>query len=174
MSTVLVAAFADAQSLRAAAGRTQAAGDRLVDTFTPFPVEGIGDLLGAGPNHVRMAMLVGGVATAALAYGVEWYSAVIDYPINSGGRPLHSWPAFMLFPFAVGILAAAICGFIALLVQTGLPRLHHPLFEIAGFEQASQGWFLLAIETAADAGTASAARQRLLDGGAVAIHEVAT
>ena len=70
-------------------------------------------------------MFIGGVAMAAAAYGLEYYSAVINYPYNSGGRPLDAWPAFMLVPFAIGILVAAIAGFATLLVECGLPRLHH-------------------------------------------------
>lgn len=66
-------------------------------------------------------MFIGGIATAATAYGLEYYSAVINYPYNSGGRPLDAWPAFMLVPFATGILVAAITGFASLLVECGLP-----------------------------------------------------
>ena len=91
-------------------------------------------------------MFVGGFAMAALAYGLEYFSAVIDYPFNGGGRPLDAWPAFMLVPFATGILAAAVAGFIALLTETGLPRLHDPLFAVEGFERASQDPFILALE----------------------------
>ena len=92
---------------------------RAIDAFTPFAVEGLSEAIGVTrTSHVRVAMFIGGVGTAALAYGIEWYSAVINYPINSGGRPLNSWPAFMLFPFALGILAAAIAGLIALFGAT--------------------------------------------------------
>jgi hypothetical protein len=92
----------------------------------------------------------GGFGIAALAYALEWYSAVLAYPIDSGGRPLHSWPAFVFFPFSVGILAAAIAGLIALFVQGGLTSLHHPVFAIAEVERASQDAFLLALVPADD------------------------
>ncbi len=117
-------------------------------------------------------MAIGGLGIAAFAYGIEYYSAVIDYPINCGGRPLNSWPAFMLFPFAIGILGAASAGFIALLVETGLPRLHHPLFEIPGFERASQDRFLLALEAPEAANDLRALRDWLSEAGAIAIWEV--
>ena len=80
---------------------------------------------------------------AAFAFGLQWYSAVIAYPINSGGRPLNSWQVFWLVPFEVGVFAAALCGVIALFWSCGLPRLHHPLFEIPGFERATQDRFFL-------------------------------
>ena len=86
-------------------------------------------------------------------------SAVIDYPYNSGGRPLDAWPAFMLVPFATGILVAAIAGFAAFLIETGLPRLHDPLFAVEGFERASQDRFVLALERP-DARRATAPRHR--------------
>ena len=80
---------------------------------------------------------------AVLAFGLQWYSAVIDYPLNSGGRPLNSWQVFLLVPFEVGVFAAALCGVVALLWSCGLPRLHHPLFEVPGFERATQDRFFL-------------------------------
>ena len=77
-------------------------------------------------------MFIAGMAMAALAYGTEYYSAVIGYPYNSGGRPFDAWPAFMLAPFAVGILLAAVVGFATFLIETGLPRLHNNLFAVIG------------------------------------------
>jgi hypothetical protein len=172
MKTVLIAEFTDADALYAAAKESHAAGDRVLDSFTPFPVEGMAEMLGATSTRLRFFMAVGGLAIAALMLGAEYYSAVIDYPINSGGRPLNSWPAFMLPAFAVGILAAAIAGFIALCWETGLPRLHHPLFAITDFEQASQNRFLLALAPYGSDGPARS-QQRLKDRGAVTIREVA-
>ncbi len=137
MRNVIVAEFVEAGTFLEAARRARGEA-RLVDAYTPFPVEGMDELL-AEPSRVRVAMFMGGALVAACAYGTEWYSAVVNYPINSGGRPLHSWPAFMLVPFAIGILSAAVCGFAAMMVETGLPRLHHPLFEIAGFRARQPG-----------------------------------
>ena len=108
------------------------------------------ELLDRRKSHIRVAMFIGGVAMAAAAYGLEYYSSVINYPYNSGGRPLDAWPAFMLVPFAIGILVAAIAGFATLLVECGLPRLHHALFAVEGFERASQDRFILALERPAD------------------------
>ena len=171
MSIVLIAEFAEADALLAAARESGDAGDRVLDAFSPFPVEGMAELLGATSTRLRVVMAVGGLGIAALMYGTEWYSAVIDYPINSGGRPLHSWPAFMLPPFAVGILAAAICGFIALMWETGLPRLHHPLFEIDDFGEANQNRFLLVLTPRTDKPLKSS-RDRLKKSGAIVIREV--
>ncbi len=170
MSSVLIAEFAEADALLKAARESQGAGGRLLDAFTPFPVEGLAELLGTRSTRLRVVMAAGGLAAAALFIGTEYYSAIFDYPINSGGRPLNSWPAFMLPPFALGILAAAISGFIALLAETGLPRLHHPLFEVEDFAQASQARFLLALASSTEG--AANLRERLKRAGAVAIREV--
>jgi len=174
MTALLLAEFADSMRFVDAARRAQGAHYRLVDAFTPFPVEGVHELLEPRDSRIRVAMFVGGVATAAAAYGLEYYSAVIDYPYNSGGRPLDAWPAFMLVPFATGILVAAIAGFATLLVECGLPRLHHALFAVEGFERASQDRFILALERPA----ADDERRRALDffrgAGATALREVDT
>jgi hypothetical protein len=146
MTRLLLAQFSDRARFLAASRRLHDAGHRLLDAFTPFPVEGILELLPRRRSHVRVVMFVAGIGMAAIAYGLEYFSAVIDYPYNSGGRPLDAWPAFMLVPFATGILAAAVAGFATLLVETGLPRLHDPLFAVDGFERASQDRFILALE----------------------------
>jgi hypothetical protein len=171
MSTVLIAEFTEADALLAAARDSNDAGDRVLDAFSPFPVEGMAALLGATSTRLRLVMAIGGLGIAALMYGTEWFSAVVDYPIDSGRRPLHSWPAFLLPPFAVGILAAAICGFVTLLWETGLPRLHHPLFEIEDFGEASQNRFLLALTPRTDKAL-NASRDRLKKSGAVSVREV--
>ena len=146
MTHLLLAQFSDRTRFLAAARRMHDGGHRLLDAFTPFPVEDVLELLPPRRSHVRVVMFVGGIGMAAIAYGFEYFSAVINYPYNSGGRPLDAWPTFMLVPFATGILAAAIAGFATLLVETGLPRLHDPLFAVDGFERASQDRFILALE----------------------------
>ena len=149
MSALLVADFDDAGTLVQAARWAKSAGYPLADAFSPFPLDGMPELLGETSTRLRVWMFVGGLAVAALAYGTEYWSAVYDFPIDSGGRPLHSWPAFVLFPFAIGIFGAALTGFIGLLATCGLPRLHHPLFDINGFERATQDRFMLALHAPA-------------------------
>jgi hypothetical protein len=145
MSAILLAEFPRAQQLIAAARGAALRQLRVVDAFTPIPLEELEPLLPPRTSRIRIVMLLGGLAVAALAYGIEFYSAVIDYPYNAGGRPLHSWPAFMLVPFALGILGATLAGLTAFLIECGLPRLHHSLFGADGFERASQDRFLLAV-----------------------------
>jgi hypothetical protein len=117
-------------------------------------------------------MLAGGLLVAAFAFALQWYSAVIAYPINSGGRPLNSWQVFWLVPFEFGIFAAALCGVIALLWSCGLPRLHHPLFEIPGFERASQDRFFLLAASEPNDEAVRELRHILETAGAVVVTEV--
>ena len=146
MTALLLAEFRRVpDALSKPRGAPAAARYGLLDAFTPFPVEGMDELLDHAPKshsgrHVHRRRGHGG---AGVRHRI--YSAVIDYPYNSGGRPLDAWPAFMLVPFATGILVAAICGFITFLLGAGLPRLHHPLFVVEGFERASQDRFILAL-----------------------------
>jgi Protein of unknown function (DUF3341) len=174
MSHLLVASYIDAIALKRSAEWAKNAKFKLVDAFTPFPVEGMADLLDSTSTRLRVYMFLGGMAVAAAAYGLEGWSAVFNYPINSGGRALNSWPAFMLFPFAVGIFGAAFAGLVALLLQTDLPRLHHPLFDINGFERATQDRFMLALEAPADLPGRMNVINRLREAGAENVWELET
>ena len=97
MSALLVADFDDAGTLVQAARWAKSAGYPLADAFSPFPLDGMPEILGETSTRLRVWMFVGGLAVAALAYGTEYWSAVYDFPIDSGGRPRHSWPAFVRF-----------------------------------------------------------------------------
>jgi hypothetical protein len=172
MSVLLLAEFADERRFVDAARRARGR-YRLVDAYTPFPVDDVFELLDHRRSHIRVAMFIGGIAMAALAYGTEYYSAAIDYPYNSGGRPFDAWPAFMLVPFATGILVAAVAGFATFLIETGLPRLHDPLFAVDGFERVSQDRFVLALERPDAEDERHRMIESLRDSGAVAIREIA-
>ncbi len=110
----LVATFHTPEALMRAAEKTKAEGFPPEDALTPFPIDGIDGVLGLKQANIRRRMAFAGFSAAAFAYALEWYSAAIAYPYNSGGRPFNSWPVFLLFPFELGVLVAGITGFIAL------------------------------------------------------------
>ena len=171
MTAKLVAEFLDGEALKAALERVRSAGHAALEAFAPYPIEGLAEQLGQGRSAIRGVMLAGGLGAAAFAFALQWYSAVIDYPINSGGRPLNSWQVFLLVPFEVGVLAAALAGVITFLWSCRLPRLHDAMFEIPGFERATQDrYFLLA----ASDGDPNELRTVLRDAGAVAVTELST
>ena len=169
MSATLLAEFRDSETLKAGLMRTRTAGHAALETFTPYPIEGLAEQLAQDRSHIRPVMLAGGLGTAAFAFGLQWYSAVINYPIISGDRPLNSWQVFLLVPFEVGIFAAALAGVIAFLWSCRLPRLHDALFDIPGFERATQDRYFLLAASERDA---KDLRETLHQAGAVAVTEL--
>lgn len=175
MSAALLAEFSGARELKRAASVARRQSLRILDAFTPHHVEGLTELLDVRPSHIRVVMFIAGVAVAALAYGAgEYYTAVVNYPYNSGGRPLNAWPAFMLVPFATGILGASVAGLATFLFETGLPRLHHRLFGVPGFELASQDRFWLMLMMPEDVSGKQQALDVLRETGALSVREVDT
>ena len=141
----IMAEFASPQALLAAVARCREAQYRDIEAYTPFPVEGLAEALGFTRNRVPLLALIGGILGGAGAYFMQWYSAVIDYPINAGGRPLHSWPAFIVLTFELAILGAALAAFFGFILLNGLPRLRQPVFNAPDFDLASKSRFFICI-----------------------------
>jgi hypothetical protein len=141
----LLAEFPSADALCAAARHARDNGYTRVEAYSPFAIEGLDDIVGADKGWIAPLTLLGGILGGAGTYFLQWYAAVVDYPINIGGRPLHSWPAFIPATFEITILGAALAAVVTMLVANGLPRLHHPLFEVEEFELASRNRFFLCL-----------------------------
>jgi len=154
MSAFLLARFDDPDRLLQAARAALLAGMPAQDALCSTPVEGLFVCLAPPIRHkpIGWIMFTAGVIGAITGYFMQWYSAVIDYPMNSGGRPLNSWPAFLLVPYETAILSAAVVGILAWMWLCGLPRLFHPLFAYPAVERASQDQYVLVF--AADPKTA--------------------
>ncbi|HVU33804.1 MAG TPA: DUF3341 domain-containing protein [Opitutaceae bacterium] len=142
----IVFEYAAHDDLVGALRRVRAEGYSHVEVYTPFPSDEIDEELPGPPTPVGAVMLLGGVIGGCGAYFMEWYAAH-DYPYNSGGRPLNSWPAFIPVTFELTVLCSAIFGLLGLLWLCRLPRLDHPLFSLPQFIRASQDRFFLAIRT---------------------------
>ena len=141
----LVAEFASDAQLKRAAEKAYEKGYREMDGFTPFPIEGLAESLGK-KNRIPLLVLLGGILGGCSAYFMEWFADVVSYPINIGGRPLHSWPAFIPITFELTMLGASLTAFCAAFALSGLPQPYHPLFNLPEFERASQDSFFLCIE----------------------------
>ena len=141
----LLAEFPTADSLCAAARHVREHGYTRVEAYSPFAIEGLDEIVGADKGWIAPLTLLGGLLGGAGTYFLQWYAAVVDYPVNIGGRPLHSWPAFIPATFEITILGAALAAVVTMLVANGLPRLHHPLFEVEEFELASRNRFFLCL-----------------------------
>ncbi|WP_198358686.1 DUF3341 domain-containing protein [Noviherbaspirillum autotrophicum] len=145
MSYGLIAEFSTGDALLEAARRARAEGYRELEAYAPYAVEGIAEAVGFRRNRVPLMTLLGGVAGGAGGYFLQWYSAVIDFPINVGGRPLHSWPSFIVPTFELTILGAALAAVFGMLAANGLPRLRHPVFNAPDFGQATRNRFFLCL-----------------------------
>lgn len=142
----LIAEYEDVGPLLKACRAVRDAGHLRTDAFTPFPVDGLGHALGWRRSRIAVPFLVGGVTGLAIGYFMMWYANVVSYQINVGGRPLNSWPAWVPIMFEMTVAGSALLGAFCLMVRCGLPRLHHPVFEVEGFERASTDRFFLLIE----------------------------
>lgn len=141
----MLAEFSTAEALKAAAEAARAAGYTRIEAYSPFPVEGLAEATGLRRNGVAPIVLAGGLAGGIGGYLMQWYSAVVSYPINSGGRPLHSWPEFIPVTFETTVLGAALAAVAGMLLLNGLPRLHHPIFNVREFDLASRNRFFLCL-----------------------------
>lgn len=145
----LIARFDNSEALLAAARRLLGAGHRRLEAHAPFPVPGLAEALGFSDHGspfsiARVALLVGAIA-AAIAFLLQWYSAVIDYPIVVGGKPLNSWPAFLPITFKVGIFNSVMAAAITMLAKNRLPHFYHPVFNEKDFAAASADGFFLSV-----------------------------
>lgn len=146
MRSGLVGEFATPEALLAAAAGLRALGYAKLDAFTPYPVEGLAEALSLPRSRIAWAVLPAALGGAALAYLVQWWTSAVDWPLDVGGRPPHSAPAFVPIAFESAVLCGALTAFAALLLATGLPRLWHPLFEVEGFASASVDRFWIAVD----------------------------
>ncbi|NML43964.1 DUF3341 domain-containing protein [Ramlibacter sp. G-1-2-2] len=140
-----MAEFATADALLAAARAAHAAGYRRAEAYSPFAVEGLAEAVGFTGSRVPLFTLLGALAGGIGGYFLQWYAAVVDFPVNVGGRPLNSWPMFVPITFEMGVLGGAFAAVIAMLVGSGLPRLRHPLFAAPDFDLAMRNRFFLCL-----------------------------
>jgi hypothetical protein len=161
VTALALASFAEEAPFRAAVDKATREGRRIVGLWSPHPV----DLGGIGEEAARpiaWIVIAAGMAGAIGLYLLIWWSAVYAYPIDSGHRPLHSWPAFLIAPIECGALVAAIAGMIAFLVRARLTRLHDSAFDLDELRRASTDAYVIAL--ACDEGEDANATLALLAG----------
>jgi hypothetical protein len=143
----LLAEFDDPTSLVTAAEHARHAGYRSMDAYSPFPIEELHDAMGSHHTRLPLLVLIGGAVGCASGYGLQYWASAIAYPLNVGGKPLHSWPAFVPVTFECTILAAAVTAVLGMLALNGLPMPYHPVFNVPRFALASRNRFFLCIES---------------------------
>jgi hypothetical protein len=142
----LLAEFDAPEKVVRAARQAYAEGYRRMDAYTPFPVEGLAEALGFHRTRLPLIVLLGGLVGGVLGYALLYYAEVVDYPLIVGGKPFHSWPAFIPIVFEVTILFAALSAVLGMLALNGLPMPYHPVFNVPRFALASRDRFFLLIE----------------------------
>ena len=134
----LMAEFESATAIVAAARKTREAGYRKVDAYSPFPIEELDEALKLPRNRVPLTTLIGGLTgLAARVLALEYWASVIAYPLNIGGRPFHSLPAFIVPAYETTILFAAFGAVVGMIALNGLPMPYHPVFNVPAFEGAT-------------------------------------
>jgi len=143
----VVAEFETAEQLIQAAERTRLAGYRRFEAYAPFPVEGLSEAMALKRNAVPLITLIGGLAGGLGGFFFQYWVSAMAYPLNIGGRPYNSWPAFIPVTFELTVLGAALSAVFGMLALNGLPRPHHPLFNVHRFSKhATSDRFFLCIE----------------------------
>jgi len=168
----LLAEFDSPERLLEAARQSRQAGYRRMDAYTPFPIEGLAEVVGFRFNLLPWLVLAGGTAGACGGYFMQWFSAAVNYPINVGGRPLNSWPSFVPITFELGVLLASLTALIGMAMLCGLPRPYHPVFNSPIFSLETKGKFFLCIEATDPQFEIRQTWQFLVRHGAVGVFEV--
>jgi len=140
----VLAEYESGAELLAAIEHGKRAGYTTMEAYTPLPMHEVSHALGH-ENDLPKFVLAGGILGACTGFGMQYYAAVIHYPMNVGGRPLNSWPSFIPVTFELTILFAALTAVLGMLALNGLPRPHHPVFSVPGFELASRDRFFLLV-----------------------------
>jgi len=141
----MMAEFDSAESLMAACHATHKAGYKKIDAYSPFPIEGLAEAIGFHKNRVPLVVLLGGITGGSLGYLMQYWMSAVDYPVNIGGRPLNSWPSFIIITFEMTILFAGLSSALGMLALNGLPMPFHPVFNVPRFAMATKDRFFLII-----------------------------
>src|SRR5213075_164863 len=142
----IMAEFDSAQALVDAARKTHEADYKKIDAYSPFPIEGLAEEIGFHHDEVPLVVLIGGLVGGATGYFMQYWMNAVDYPLNIGGKPPHSWPAFIVITFEMTILFAGISAVLGMLALNGLPMPYHPVFHSSRFAFATRDRFFLCIE----------------------------
>jgi len=168
----IMAEFREPEELLKAAKAAYHNGYRKMEAYSPYEIHGVAEAIGFHKTRVPLVVLLGGICGGLTAYGMQWFSAVIHYPLNVGGRPLHSWPSFIPITFELTVLFASISAVIGMLAMNGLPKPYHPVFNAPGFKLASQTRFFLCIEAEDPQFRLDEVRTFLMSLGPVSVVEV--
>lgn len=143
----LMAEFDNPTDVVRAANRVYSEGYRRIDAYSPYPIEALSEAVGVHATRMPLLVLIGGIVGGIAGYLLQYYTLVIDYPLNVGGKPFHSWPAFIPVTFECTILGASLMAVFGMLALNNLPEPYHPVFNAPNFALASRDRFFLLVES---------------------------
>jgi hypothetical protein len=143
----LLAEFDSSTAIVNAARRTREAGYTKIDAYTPFPIHEMDEALKLKRTGLPWLVLGGGLTGMLGGFTLQYWAASIAYPLNIGGRPMASWPSFIIPAYETTILLAALTAVVGMILLNGLPMPYHPVFNVPQFGNASGDRFFLSIET---------------------------
>jgi hypothetical protein len=170
----LLAEYGSAQELVEATRRAHDAGFRALDAYTPFPIEELSEIVcDHRPSKVPLVCFTGGAVGALGGWALSTWTSVVAYPLNIGGKPYYSWPAWIPIFFECMVLVAAFSAGLGMLALNGLPQPYHPVFNVERFRQkGSRDGFFLCLEASDPRFDRDSVRRFLAETGALGIHEV--
>ncbi|MBO0719296.1 MAG: DUF3341 domain-containing protein [Blastocatellia bacterium] len=168
----VIAEFDDPNAVVAAARRTFDAGYRRINAYSPYPIEELSEAIGYHRSYVPLVVLIGGILGGLGGFSLQAWVSAIAYPLNVGGRPLISTPAFIPITFECTVLVAALSAFVSMIIMNRLPQPYHPVFNVPAFDRASQDRFFLCIKADDPRFSATETRAFLEGLGARSVSEV--
>lgn len=141
----LMAEFDNVNDVIRAARRVYGAGYRKIDAYSPFPLEELSEAIGFHKNGVALVCLIGGLLGGSAAFTLQWWINNVAYPVNIAGRPLNSWPSFIIVTFEMTILFSGLSAVFGMLALNGLPMPYHPVFNVPQFESVTKDHFFIVI-----------------------------
>ncbi len=142
----IMAEFDNPTGLVAAARQTYQSGYRRINGYSPYPIEELSEAIGFTRTSLPLIVLIGGILGGLGGFFMQYWMEVIDYPLNVGGKPFNSWPAFIPITFECTVLVASFAAVLGMLVLNKLPQPYHPVFNAPNFALATRDKFFLVIE----------------------------
>ncbi len=171
----IIATFEEPQAIQRAASALRQSGYEALEAYTPYPIDELADIIHPPRKHVvPIVMFVAAIFGAAVGFWIQYWGEALSYPINVGGRPFNSWPAFIVSAFEIMLLSAVTAGFVGLLAASRLTLLYHPIFNAETFQNASRDRFILCVEKRDPRFDALFLRRSFEQFGAISIEEVLT